>query len=123
MTFLWRYSDSGNFGVSTCWWCGLERCCRNFADEDDVIVGLGRRFERAIVGEGGDPFLVGFGDDEVVTRFEIRDVPVFGGGDGGDGVESARRERADDRWRVRRGGEKLFEGVPGHLQELRCVDL
>ena len=67
--------------------------------------------------------LVGFGDDEVVTRFEIRDVPFFGGGDGGDGVEGAWRERADDGRRVWRGGEKLFVGVPGHLQELRCVDL
>lgn len=67
--------------------------------------------------------LVGFGDDEFVTRFEIRDVPVLGGGDGGDGVESAWRERADDRRRVLRGGEKLFVVVPGHLQELRCVDL
>ena len=67
--------------------------------------------------------LVGFGDDELVTRFEIRDVPIFGGGDGGDGVESAWRERPDDGRGVWRGGEKLFVGVPGHLQELRCVDL
>ena len=50
----------------------------------------------ALVGEGGDPLLVGFGDDEIVTRFEIRDVPFFGGGDGGDSVESAWCERADD---------------------------